>query len=85
VARHFHLSRQYFSKLFRRFTDQSPHSYLTEVRLQQARTLLDETGLSIHEVAARVGFADPYYFTRAFRAHCGFTPTQYRRRERPEE
>ncbi|MEN6548348.1 MAG: AraC family transcriptional regulator [Armatimonadia bacterium] len=82
VARHFHLSRQYFSKLFRRFTEQSPHSYLTQIRLQQARALLDDTKLTIQEVAARVGFADPYYFARAFRVHCGLTPTQYRNRER---
>lgn len=80
VARHFHFSRQYFTKLFRRLVGQSPHAYLTEVRLREARVLLEQTTLPIHEIAARVGFADPYYFTRTFRQHLGLTPTQYRRR-----
>jgi AraC-like DNA-binding protein len=85
VAQHFHLSRQYFSKLFRRFTGQSPHSYLMEVRLRQARALLEETDLTIQEVATRVGFSDPYYFARAFRTHCGVSPSQYRKCERPQQ
>ena len=81
VARRFHLSRQYFSKLFRRLVGQSPHSFLTEVRLAQARMLLDETRLSVQAIATRVGFPDPYYFTRVFRSHTGLTPTQFRDRE----
>jgi AraC-like DNA-binding protein len=85
VAQHFHLSRQYFSKLFRRFTGQSPHSYLMEVRLRQARALLEETDLTIQEVATRVGFSDPYYFARTFRTHCGVSPSQYRNCERPQQ
>lgn len=78
VARHFHLSRQYFTKLFRRLVGRTPHAYLTEMRLREARALLDQTDLPIHEVAAQVGFADAYYFTRTFRQHTGLTPTQYR-------
>lgn len=82
VARHFHLSRQYFTKLFRRLVGQSPHAYLTDVRLQHAKTLLDGTALPIQELSARVGFADAYYFSRTFRQHTGLTPTQYRNRSK---
>lgn len=79
MAAHFHLSRQYFSKLFRRVTGSSPHAYLTAVRLRRAQELLALPDLSIEAVATNVGFTDPYYFSRCFRRHTGLTPTQYRR------
>lgn len=81
VARHFHLSRQYFTKLFRRLVGQSPHAYLTAVRLRKARALLDQTALPVQEIATTVGFGEAYYFARTFRQHTGLTPTQYRQRE----
>ena len=83
VARHFRLSRQYFTKLFRRVTGQPPHAYLTQVRLQRARQLLTSTKLSVQAVAEAVGFSDPYYFSRCFRQHTGLTPTQYRQQSPP--
>jgi AraC-like DNA-binding protein len=78
IARHFHLSRQYFTKLFRRVTGQPPYAYLTQVRLQRARELLTSSELTVQAIAAAVGFCDPYYFSRCFRQHTGLSPTQYR-------
>ena len=80
VAEHFHLSRQYFSKLFRRVTGRSPHAYLTEVRIRRAQELLALPDLSIQDVATNVGFSDPYYFSRCFRKHTKMTPSAYRQR-----
>lgn len=79
IAAHFHLSRQYFSTLFRRVTGVPPHTYLIELRLRRAQELLALPDLSIHAVAANSGFTDPYYFSRCFRKHTGSSPSQYRR------
>jgi AraC family transcriptional regulator of arabinose operon len=38
------------------------------------------TSLGIAEIAAQVGYDDPFYFTNRFRRHAGKSPTQYRRR-----
>jgi len=79
MARHFHLSRQYFNKLFRRATGQTPHAYLTQVRIRRATELLADPSLPIKAVAARTGFEDPYHFAKCFKRHTGLTPAQYRR------
>jgi AraC-like DNA-binding protein len=82
IADHFHFSRQYFSKLFRRVMGVPPHTYLTELRLRQAEQLLALPDLSVEAVASNVGFNDPYYFSRCFRQHLGVSPSQYRREMR---
>lgn len=79
MARHFHLSRQYFNKLFRRATGLTPHAYLTHVRIRRASELLADPALPIKAVAARTGFEDPYHFAKCFKRHTGLTPAQYRR------
>jgi AraC-like DNA-binding protein len=84
VARHFHLSRQYFTRLCRSLLGETPHAYLTRVRIQQACRLLGESALPVKTVAARVGYRDPNYFARAFTVHTGLTPTQYRRQREAE-
>lgn len=78
VARHFHLSRQYFTRLCRSLLGETPHAYLTRLRIQEACRLLGESALPVKTVAGRVGYRDPNYFARAFIAHTGLTPTQYR-------
>ena len=68
---------------FRRRWDEvmpeSPGRTLQGLRMQAACRLLVETTLPIHEVAARVGFADEYYFSRRFRIEQGMPPREYRR------
>jgi AraC-like DNA-binding protein len=56
-----------------------PIRYLTEVRIEIGRRLLEETSLNVTEIAGRVGFSDGSYFARQFRNHTGMSPLQYRR------
>ncbi len=79
MAQHFFLSREYFIKLFRRVAGQTPHAFLTGVRIERAQELLRDPELQVKSVAARVGFRDQHYFTKAFARCTGMTPTQYRR------
>jgi transcriptional regulator GlxA family with amidase domain len=52
--------------------------YLRRVRVQQARVLLGDVDLSIKEIARRVGFDDPYHFSKVFHRIDGLPPTLYR-------
>ena len=52
--------------------------YLTLYRLERAQELLNRTDLSIAEIANRVGYANPGYFTRIYKKYRGITPEQAR-------
>lgn len=56
--------------------------YVRRLRLEYARRQLSATEFPLSEIALAVGFADHSHFTRAFKAHFGFTPSEYRRKSR---
>lgn len=72
------LSPSHFSRIFRKWAGYSPMEYLKRARIEQARRLLAASDLSVKEIAAAVGFPDPYHFSRVFRQIDGLTATQYR-------
>ncbi len=80
LARRAGCSKGYFSYLFRQRTGQSALAFLTGLRVRQAAHLLDLTGLTVSEIAARVGFASLFYFSRVFRHRFGLSPRAYRLR-----
>jgi AraC-like DNA-binding protein len=64
-------------RAFRAATGLPPHAYLNQVRVRQARRLLDQ-GLRPAEVAFRTGFADQAHLTRHFKRTVGVPPGAYR-------
>jgi AraC-like DNA-binding protein len=78
LARMANLSISHFSAIFRRELGFSPVDYLTRFRIRRACELLDTSGSSLKEIAGVVGFSDPLYFSRVFRAVQGISPSQYR-------
>lgn len=72
------LSKFHFARRFKQLTGQSPIQYHIHLRMQLACALLDQTELSIKQVAAKTGFSDPYYFSRSFKKVVGLSPTHYR-------
>ena len=64
-----------FRRLFQEATGLAPHQYLLNLRLNHAKRLLGT--LPVAEVAARVGFADPLYFSRLFKRKVGVAPTRW--------
>jgi AraC-like DNA-binding protein len=62
----------------RRFAGCSPTELVDRVRINRAKSLLVETNLPVTEVARAVGFGDPAYFSRHFRAHAGLSPRAFR-------
>lgn len=68
-------------QLTRRYTaayGQTPASYRTAIRMQQAVALLVETDLTLDDIARRCGFDNGFYFSRAFSAKMGMPPSRYR-------
>lgn len=55
-----------------------PQSYLNRTVIEKAKTLLEDTALSVGEIALKLGFTDPLYFSRLFKKHCGISPKSYR-------
>ena len=72
------LSRRTFERRFRTATGHSPLVYLQELRMQQARQLLDGTMHGIDEIAVRVGYSDVAHFRQLFSRKSGLTPSHYR-------
>lgn len=68
-------------QLRRRFTQatgQSPVSYMTRIRLQEAQSLLRDTDLSITEIAYSIGYGTAAYFAKQFKKSTAMTATEYR-------
>lgn len=78
------LSVSHFSALFRQITGESPKRYSVRLKMLRARQLLLETGQSVRTISSAVGFDDPLYFSRLFRAMNRLSPSQFRRAARPE-
>jgi AraC-like DNA-binding protein len=64
-------------RLFRLHKGISPSAWMRGERMRTAALLLRTTGLSVGEVARRVGYADPLYFSRVFRKEHGVPPSRY--------
>lgn len=78
VASQVHLSRSHFRYLFKALTGMPFKRYLSELRLNHARQLLENSPLSVKEVSAKVGYSDSSSFYRAYRAHHGVPPTAHK-------
>ena len=73
------LSPKYFCRYFRTLVHRSPMDYLNYFRIQHACTLLEQTRLSITQVADACGYNDSSYFSRCFKTYTGKSPLQYRK------
>jgi AraC-like DNA-binding protein len=71
------MSADHLRKLFLQHTGQTPLNFLTARRIEEAKHLLAMQGYSIKEVAYRVGFSDPYYFSRVFSKTAGTSPSEF--------
>lgn len=76
------LAPGYFSRLFTQATGMSFRAFVLQARLQRARTLLDETTMSIGQIAQALGYEDVFLFSRQFKQQHGLSPRKIRRPER---
>jgi AraC-like DNA-binding protein len=79
LARRAGTSRPTLTRRFASEVRQSPHAYLTQLRMQEAAHLLRETDGSLGAIAERVGYRSEFAFNRAFHREMGAPPGAYRR------
>ncbi|GAA2332119.1 AraC family transcriptional regulator [Streptomyces violaceusniger] len=75
------VSKFYFLRVFTRVVGITPGRFLSVVRLAEAKRLLSDTGLTVVEISARVGYGSVGSFARRFTETVGMSPIQYRRLE----
>ena len=74
------LGQRRLEQLFRTELGQGPHQMYRHIRLRAARRLVEQTGLSVAEIALRCGYRNPASMTRAFREEFGMPPRSLRAR-----
>lgn len=74
------ISKNYFCYLFKRETGMSLWNYLTVIRLNHGKALLEKTDLKSYEIALQVGYDNPSYFSKLFKKYEGMTPNEYRKK-----
>lgn len=72
-----HLSVSRYCALFRQSTGVSPQNFLIDLRLKTATELMLGTDLSVKQIARNIGYNDPLYFSRLFKARKGVSPGKY--------
>ncbi len=68
----------YLNILFKKETGQTLYQYITSVRMEHAKHMLECSNEQIVDIAYKVGYPNGNSFTRAFKRHCGKTPQEYR-------
>ncbi len=74
VAESAGLSTRQLERLFQRYVGTSPKNYMTRLRLERARTLLQQTDMRVLDVAIACGFGSASYFSKCFRRYFGTSP-----------
>jgi AraC-like DNA-binding protein len=78
ISRHSCISRFHFHRLFTRIYRRTPHRYLTQKRIDNAKRLLAGNELSVTEICNNVGFESIGSFSILFKREIGFAPQYYR-------
>lgn len=81
-AEELHMSTCWFIRSFKQYAGMPPLKYLTFIRINKARELLESTGYGVGEIGNIVGYDNPLYFSRIFKKQTGFSPAEYRKAAR---
>ncbi len=77
LAAYMHMSVRSFLRYFKNLTGQPPASYIALTRMERAKSLLEETDLSVSEIMDRVGISSVSSFSKTFKKHYGYSPRTY--------
>ncbi|MCI8429379.1 MAG: AraC family transcriptional regulator [Lachnospiraceae bacterium] len=82
LAEQIHLCRSESCRLFRRYMKESMFDYLLDYRVERSLELLRSPDLDVTQIADRVGFGSPGYYSKIFKRKMGCTPLEYRKTHR---
>jgi len=69
-------------KLFKHNMDSAPQDFFIHLKMERARKYLTQSNLKVKEIGLKLGYDDPYYFSRIFTKHVGLSPANYRKEEK---
>ncbi len=78
LAKEMNMNANYLGQIFKRETGKTYTAYVTELRIERAKQLLQEEELSISDIAVSLGFNDYFYFLKTFKRVTGVTPKHFR-------
>ncbi|WP_046214333.1 response regulator [Paenibacillus wulumuqiensis] len=78
VARKNHVSPNYLSYLFKKYTGFKLWEYVIKLRMEESRELLTSTDLRRYEVADKVGYESPEHFSKIFKKYYGISPSEFK-------
>ncbi|MFD2706070.1 response regulator [Salibacterium lacus] len=70
------ISRNYLGRIFKKVAGESFKDYLTRVRMEKASNMIQEGHYLIYEIAEKVGYGNPAYFSSLFKKYTGYTPSE---------
>lgn len=79
LAEKYNLSISRYSELFKKKTGYSPIQYFNKLKIEKSCQYLYFTDLRIKEICNKIGYEDPYYYSRAFKKLMGMSPSKYRK------
>lgn len=79
VAKNVGISRSYLTRIFNKFVTQSPKQYILRCHINEAKSLLTGTDMTIGEIASAVGYESQSDFSKAFARICLMSPSEYRK------
>ncbi|MEM9105761.1 MAG: GlxA family transcriptional regulator [Pseudomonadota bacterium] len=81
LAQRVNISTRQLERLFQRYLGKTPKRFFTELRLQRARNLLEQTDMKIIDIAVACGFSSPAHFTKLFRRQFEISPHALRQQQ----
>lgn len=79
LAQKVHMHPMYLSKIFKKESGMTFISYLTDIRVNKAKELMQDITLKTYEISQKVGYYSPKHFSKVFKSITGVTPTEYRK------
>lgn len=78
LCNYLYISPTHFSFIFKRETKMTFINYLTQIRMDASKDLIKTTKMKSFEIAYKVGYSEPNYFSYCFKKHFGISPSEYR-------
>lgn len=79
VSNYISMNYSLFSYVFKQYTGSNFVNYLKDLRMKEAKRLLEETDLRVNEISQKIGYDNEKHFMKTFKSVCGVSPTEYRK------